>query len=102
MDETTTAETTTFTRRERGHLAALHKRLEWIRAREPEDASEDYQQYYGLFPGEAAAIQWALATITGIEPLELRLARFDDRLRRLEHKVGRLQKDITEWEEDDA
>ncbi len=89
-----------MTRRERENVEVLQRRLDWLHERMPEEGmAEETRFYYGAFPGEAAALRWAISLITGgLEPIDLKLERHERRIRNLEQRIGRMEH---EWEGDE-
>jgi hypothetical protein len=84
-----------LTRKERQHVEALEARLSHLRGDHPERRGDPAYP-----PGEAYALAWALSVLRGIEePLELRVERLQDALRKLTSRVGRIEHELEE--EDD-
>ena len=83
-----------FVRKEREHLDVLHQRLDFLR-------SDSWEDPAGHIPGEPGALAWALDIIEGsVEPIEVRMERYEQRLRVLGSKVARLEKELREQAEE--
>lgn len=83
-----------FVRKEREHLDVLHRRLNHLREHRPERSGDP-----NYIAGEANALAWALAILENeAEPVEVRLNRIEQKLRKVDSEIGRLWH---EFEDDD-
>jgi hypothetical protein len=87
---------TDFIRKEREHLAALQGRMDYLRQERPQRREEpDY------IPGELQALAWAVSVLTGLaEPIDLRVERVERTLKGLSAKVGRIEQELREEEDE--
>src|SRR5262245_8192801 len=88
-----------FVRKEKEHLRVLQGRLDWLRSDRARQHPGGFTEENGFFQGEAYALAWALAVIEGtIEPLEVRVERWEKKMRVVEARLGRLE---DQFEDDD-
>lgn len=97
-DQDQAAAEPSFNRTERLRIEALEARLAHL------TEGGDHSERRGnpaYPPGEAKAIVWALAVLrANDDPIELRINRLEGSLRRLNSRVGRIEHDLDEYEED--
>ena len=79
-----------FVRKERDHLDVLKRRLDHLNVNVPERRGDP-----NYMPGEAGALSWALKVIEGtVEPVEVRMQRFEEGLRKISSRLGRVEHDL--------
>ena len=92
--------TSRFTRKEKEHIEALQRRLDYLRSQQ---ARQDHAEGAGGYiAGEVNALAWLLLLVElhgEVTPEEIRLERMFHQIRKLGGKVGRIEQEL--WPDDD-
>lgn len=89
-----------LTRKERDHLDVLQQRLDFLRALA--DGSDP--ETFGMYGGEANALAWVITLIGGedVSDVEVRFNRVEHRVRVLEARLGRIEREWASEDEEEA